>query len=77
MYVKVAGGKVLPALGIGTIDMANVNDKEEDWELSDVLLVPDLQQNLFSVVAITKGGFSFHVGIQTTDCGTKNHEKCM
>lgn len=59
--VKVAGDKVLAVKGFGTIDIrANVNDKVEDRQLTNVLYVPDLKRNLFSVGAITDRGFSFH-----------------
>ncbi|XP_077263809.1 uncharacterized protein LOC143898304 [Temnothorax americanus] len=60
-FVKVAGDKVLPVVGVGTIDIqASVNKKLIDRQLKNVLFVPDLKRNLFSVGAITDRKFSFH-----------------
>lgn len=59
--VKVAGDRVLPVTGVGTIDIvASVNNKLVDRQLREVLLVPDLKRNLFSVGAISDKSFSFH-----------------
>lgn len=49
--VKIAGDKVLPAAGIGIIDIqAKVNNKLVDRQLTNVFYVPELKRNLFSVV---------------------------
>ncbi|XP_017882356.1 uncharacterized protein LOC108626275, partial [Ceratina calcarata] len=59
--VKIAGNKLLPVTGVGTINIqVTVNKKLENRQLTNVLLVPDLKRNLFSVGAITDRGFSFH-----------------
>ncbi|KAK2578268.1 hypothetical protein KPH14_012292 [Odynerus spinipes] len=60
-FVKAAGGRIMPVSGTGTVDISvNINGKEEDRQLLNVLLVPDLQYNLFSVSAVTRKGYSFH-----------------
>lgn len=60
-FVKIADDTILSATGIGTIDIqATVNGKKFDRQLTNVLLVPDLKRNLFSVGAVNDKKFSFH-----------------
>lgn len=60
-FVKIADDKVLPVTGVGTVDVkAHVNGKWVDRKLTNVLLVPNLRRNLFTLGAINDKGFSFH-----------------
>lgn len=50
--ITAANGKVLPALGKGTLQIVTiVNNKKQFKELKDVWYVPDISKNLFSVLA--------------------------
>jgi hypothetical protein len=58
-FVRIGNGKLIPAIGSGDIDILAYNG--ENWIpkfLSDVLYVPDLTYNLFSL------GATLHKGIQ-------------
>ncbi|GBM08697.1 hypothetical protein AVEN_52772-1 [Araneus ventricosus] len=47
-----ANGKVLPALGKGTLEIVTViNNKKQFKELKDVWNVPEISKNLFSLLA--------------------------
>lgn len=60
-YVKIADNKVLQTAGIGVIDIrVEVNGTLHDRQLSNVLYVPNLSRNLFSVGAVNDKKFSFH-----------------
>nr|CAD7425334.1 unnamed protein product [Timema monikensis] len=59
--VQIASDMMLPVAGIGTIYiLAEVHGKKVNRKLTNVLLVPDLKRNLFSVGAINDKNFSFH-----------------
>lgn len=60
-HVKIADNKVLPTAGVGNIDIeVNINNELFCRQLSNVLYVPSLKKNLFSVGAANDKGFSFH-----------------
>lgn len=60
-FVKIADNKLLAATGIGKINIqVELSGKLYDRQLSDVLYVPDLKRNLFSVGALSNKMFSFH-----------------
>ena len=60
-YVKIADDKVLPAAGKGTIVIhEKVLEKTTIRELKNVLFVPELRRNLFSIGTINGKNFSFH-----------------
>lgn len=59
--VKIADNKILPIAGIGTVVIKETVDGQQlQRELSDVLYVPGLRRNLFSITAINDKKFSFH-----------------
>lgn len=59
--VKVADDKILKASGKGTIKIQeNIHGRLQERELRNVLFVPDLKRNLFSIGTISNNGFSFH-----------------
>ena len=60
-YVKIAGNKILLAAGMGTVVISEqVSGKFIERELQNVLLVPELRRNLFSIATINDKKFSFH-----------------
>ncbi|CAK9832648.1 Retrovirus-related Pol polyprotein from transposon TNT 1-94 [Anthophora retusa] len=60
-HVKIADDKILPVTGIGTVIISEqVNGKAIERELQNVLLVPQLRRNLFSIATINDKKFSFH-----------------
>lgn len=60
-FVKVVGDRIFPTADVGIIDIqASINNNPVDRQLTNVLLVPDLKRNLFSLGAITDKKFSFH-----------------
>ena len=59
--IKVADDKRLPATGIGNIKIREmIDNKVFERVLTNVLFVPDLKRNLFSIGAVNDKGFSFH-----------------
>ena len=59
--VKVASDKVLQVKGIGNVNVqAFTNGKWQNRQLTNVLLVPELKRNLFSIGAVNDKGLSFH-----------------
>ena len=60
-FVKVADDKILAAAGKGTIVIQEkMNGQLQERELKNVLLVPGLKRNLFSIATISSNNFSFH-----------------
>ncbi|CAD6208525.1 GSCOCG00010526001-RA-CDS, partial [Cotesia congregata] len=60
-HVKIADDKLLPISGTGVVNiLVDLNRKVYDRTLLNVLLVPGLRRNLFSVGAVNKKKFSFH-----------------
>lgn len=60
-FVKIADNKTLSVEGVGRVDITvKLKDKVFIRHLSNVLYVPDLKRNLFSIIAITERHFSFH-----------------
>ena len=60
-FVKIADDKVLSATGTGTIVInEQLHGQTLERELQNVLLVPELRRNLFSIVAINDKNYSFH-----------------
>lgn len=60
-HVKIADDKLLPISGTGVVNIqVDLNGKVYDRTLSNVLLVPGLKRNLFSVGAVNDKKFSFH-----------------
>lgn len=59
--VKVADDKILQASGIGTIIIQEkLLGRLQERELRNVLFVPELKRNLFSIGTISDNNFSFH-----------------
>ena len=59
--VKVADDKVLPVAGKGKIIITEVIDGQtQEREMENVLFVPGLKRNLFSIGTINDKKFSFH-----------------
>ncbi|XP_051153060.1 uncharacterized protein LOC127276572 [Leptopilina boulardi] len=53
--------KVLKIYGTGSINFqVQIDGKFEERQMINVLYVPDLKMNLFSIVAVLENGFSFH-----------------
>ena len=60
-YVKIAEKKSLLAAGTGTVVISKqVNEKFIERELQNVLVVPELRRNLFSIATINDKKFSFY-----------------
>lgn len=60
-FIKTADDTHLPAIGVGTIRITEkVNGQCIKRDIRDVLLVPNLKRNLFSIASVTKKGFSFY-----------------
>lgn len=60
-HVRTADHQLLPTAGIGTINVqADLNGKFYDRQLTNVLFVPTLKRNLFSITAVNTKKFSFH-----------------
>ncbi|GBN59690.1 hypothetical protein AVEN_35779-1 [Araneus ventricosus] len=76
--ITTANGKVLPALGKGTLQIVTVfNNKKQFKELKDVWYVPEIIKNLFSVLAIhDRYGNSRFVSTATM-CWLKNDDICV
>ena len=59
--VKIADNKMLPIEGIGNMRIQEtVNGQQKERVLSNVLYIPDLRKNLFSITTINDRQFSFH-----------------
>lgn len=72
-FVRVADDKTLPIAGMGTIRICETLDNKILYrEMYDVLYVPDLKRNLFSICAINDKGFSFHT--YKKKCEIRNNE---
>lgn len=60
-FVVIADDKVLTTQGAGTVLIQEeINGKTIERELRDVLFVPELRRNLFSIGTVNKKKFSFH-----------------
>ena len=60
-FVKIADDKILPATGIGNITILDdIDGQIQEREMQNVLLVPGLNRNLFSIGTINDKKFSFH-----------------
>ena len=61
-YVKTADNNILSAEGMGTVTvLEEINGQSIERKLTDVLYVPGLRRNLFSISKIPDKSFSFHV----------------
>ena len=59
--IKVADDKRLPVIGIGNIKIRElISGKIFEHILTNVLFVPNLKRNLFSIGVVNDKGFSFH-----------------
>ena len=59
--IRVADDRIIAAAGIGTIKIHKIIEGiTYERELQDVLYVPELRCNLFSVGSVNKKGYSFH-----------------
>ena len=56
--IKMGGGQIMPAIGVGKVSLTVINSAGEaaDVTLNDVLYVPDLKVNLFSVIRTVMHG---------------------
>ncbi|OXU24687.1 hypothetical protein TSAR_002841 [Trichomalopsis sarcophagae] len=73
LYLKVAGDRFLEVLGHGTIIVTEkIGGKIQERKMHNVLLVPELKKNLFSVSAIIEEGYSFYT--VKTYCEVRNSE---
>ena len=60
-FVKVADDKILAVTGKGTIIIQEeIRGSLQERELKNVLLVPGLKRNLFSIGTVSNKNFSFH-----------------
>lgn len=60
-FVRIADNKILHTAGIGTVDIqVTLEGQVYDRQLTNVLLVPDLRRNLFSVGVVNNKNYSFH-----------------
>lgn len=72
-YVKIADDKLLPTEGSGTVVITErVNGKLVERELQNVLFVPQMRRNLFSVSTINDKKFSFHTFEKFCEVRDKN-----
>lgn len=72
-YVRTADNKSLRTAGIGTVNVqVDVEGKFYDRQLVNVLYVPGLKRNLFSVEAVNDKGLSFHS--YKTYCEVRNKD---
>ena len=61
-YVKTADNNILSAEGIGMVTvLEEINGQCLERKLREVLYVPGLRRNLFSISKITDRSFSFHM----------------
>lgn len=75
--VKTADDKVLYAIATGSVQVnETVNGQLQTRELRDVLYVPGLKRNLFSVGSVTSKGFSFHAYGEKCEIRNKNGKLC-
>ena len=64
---------MLPIAGIGSVRIREtVNGQQKERSLNNVLYIPDLRKNLFSVTAITDKQYSFHA--YTKKCEVRDRE---
>lgn len=69
--VEVANNVIILAAGVGSIRIEEIVDgKMIQRDLKNVLYVPDLRRNLFSVSKVTEHGYSFHAYNQ--ECEIRN-----
>lgn len=66
--MQIADNNTLSSTGIGTVKVEEkVNGQIHERVLQDVLYVPSLRRNLFSIPAITEKGFSFFASKDTCE----------
>ncbi|XP_043471937.1 uncharacterized protein LOC122504765 [Leptopilina heterotoma] len=61
MFFVRVGGTVMRIFGTGSINFqVHIDGILEDRQMINVLYVPDLKMNLFSIIAVLENGYSFH-----------------